>query len=104
MNRPLSRLERSDAAVCDYWPVGIPPMPAPQAGLVVPPSTSITRAISDVATIAREHGLVVSVSVSGGREIPADTDAIQSFVLPKKVSRLKVITHQRGKGTFLPYD
>jgi hypothetical protein len=104
MNRPLSRLERSGAAVRDYWPVGIPPMPAPQAGLVVAPSTSITRAISDVATIAQEHGLVVSFSHSGRWDTSADTDAFQSFVLPKKVSRLKVITHQRGKGTFLPYD
>jgi hypothetical protein len=104
MNRPLSLLERSGTAVCDYWPAGIPPMAAPQAGVVVSASISVTRAISDSAVIAREHGLPVSFSFSWGQNAPADMDAAQSFLLPKKISRLKVITRQRGKGTFLPYD
>jgi hypothetical protein len=88
----------------NHAPIGIPPMPAPQAGLVISPSSSITRAISDVATIAQEHGLIVSFSFSGRLNVSTDMDALQSFVLPRRVSRLKVVTHQRGKGAFLPHD
>jgi hypothetical protein len=107
MNRPLRHLERSGVAVCDYWLGGMDhPMPkAQRARLVGPPSsTSITRAVSDVATIARRRGLDVSFTPPERQNVLADTDAAESFLLPKRSARLKVITHQRGKGTFLPYD
>ena len=106
MNQPLKHpLERSGAAIHEYWPGTIPPAPPKQVRVVVSPSASITRAPYDydaaiIDIIVKDYYLLATSRL---HEV-ANNEAMRSLVPPKKVSRLQVITHQRGKGAFLPYD
>lgn len=103
MNRPLRNWDLgSSTAVSGHW-LGDPPPPVPARPLAPMrlPDASLTRASQDMAAMAFEGGILI---VDHSRTHTSFDEAAFSFVPPKSEKRLRVVTHNLGRGVVIVDD